>query len=233
MSASERVGLAEPALVGNRVELQLLTTLKCNPRCSYCSEGVGDVLRSQRHATYSADQLRAFVDAQLPHKEVYLTLYGGEPTLNPRFALEPMERFPNCRLNIQTNGTLLNRLPDALLARLSNFMISVDGSAATTDRFRGKGVFQRVPDNVAAIRPKTSGTLTARVTSWAEETTFEERDALTRVFDYVYFQSAQHEGAYAGAAVQQKRRSWRSWSSGSSRRRRSTRSCRSCARFAK
>jgi sulfatase maturation enzyme AslB (radical SAM superfamily) len=116
-----------------------------------------------------------------------------------------MECFPNCRFNIQTNGTLLNRLPEALVGRLSNFMISVDGSEAVTDRFRGKGVFQRVLDNVAAIRAKTAGTLTARVTWWAQETTFEELDALTDVFDYVYFQFAQAEGAYGAAAVEAKK----------------------------
>ena len=166
---------------------------------------MGNVLRSQKHATYSAAQLETFVNTHLPGKEVYITLYGGEPTLNPRFALELLDRFPNCRFNIQTNGTLLSRLPDALLARLSNFMISVDGGETVTDRFRGKGVYRRVLDNVAAIRTKTSGTLTARVTWWAGETTFEELDALTGVFDYVYFQFAQDEGAYSATAVEKKK----------------------------
>jgi radical SAM protein with 4Fe4S-binding SPASM domain len=116
-----------------------------------------------------------------------------------------MAQFPNCRMNIQTNGTLLTRLPEALLARLSNYMISVDGGEAVTDRFRGKGTYRRVLDNVAAIRSRTSGTLAARVTWWAEDTTFEELDALTRVFDYVYFQFAQDEGAYRAAAVEKKK----------------------------
>jgi hypothetical protein len=39
-------------IVGGRVELQLLTTLKCNLKCSYCSLGVGDVLGSQVHVEY-------------------------------------------------------------------------------------------------------------------------------------------------------------------------------------
>ena len=29
----------EPAIVGNRVELQLLTTLRCNHKCLYCQAG--------------------------------------------------------------------------------------------------------------------------------------------------------------------------------------------------
>jgi hypothetical protein len=52
---------ADP-IVGNRVELQLLTTLKCNLKCSYCSLGVGDVLGSQIHVEYSMEQLVAFAE---------------------------------------------------------------------------------------------------------------------------------------------------------------------------
>ncbi len=40
------------AITGHRVELQLLTTLKCNLKCSYCSLGVGEVLGSQRQIGY-------------------------------------------------------------------------------------------------------------------------------------------------------------------------------------
>jgi hypothetical protein len=49
--------------------------------------------------------------------------------------------------------------------------------------------------NVRAVREKTSASLTARMTWWSGETSFEEIDALTEVFDYVYFQFAQDEGA--------------------------------------
>ncbi len=194
-----------PAVLGGRVELQLLTTLKCNLKCSYCSLGVENVLRSQRHAEYSAAELEKFVHTHLSGKEVYFTLYGGEPALNPKFMLELIERFPGCRFNMQTNGTLLDRVPDAVLRRLSNMMISVDGGEAVTDAFRGKGVFAKVLANAAAVRSRTDATLTARVTWWSADTTFEELEALTGVFDYVYFQFAQDEGAYRGDAVPRKK----------------------------
>lgn len=196
---------AVPLIVGNRVELQLLTTLKCNLKCSYCSLGAGDVLRSQKHATYSAAELETFVRTHLADKEVYITLYGGEPTLNPGFMLELIERFPNCRFNVQTNGTLLERIPEPVLRRLSNMMISVDGGERITDGFRGPGVFKKVLGNVERIRPRTAATLTARVTWWSGETTFEELEELARVFDYVYFQFAQDEGAYGAEPVARKK----------------------------
>ncbi|MFN7087177.1 MAG: radical SAM protein [Burkholderiales bacterium] len=205
MISTATASCGEPAIAGNRVELQLLTTLKCNLRCSYCSLAVGKILRSQKHATYSVEQLEAFVKTHLADKEVYFTLYGGEPTLNTRFILELMERFPACRFNLQTNGTLLHRVPDEVLARLSNIMISVDGGEKTTDSYRGKGIYRRALDNAARIRAKTSGTLTARVTWWSGDTTFEELDELTQSFDYVYFQFAQQEGAHPPQSVAQKK----------------------------
>lgn len=196
----------EPTTLCQRVELQLLTTLRCNLRCTYCSLEEGEVIRSQRNASYSVDQLEAFVRTHLADREVYFTLYGGEPTLNLPFASALVERFPDRRFNLQTNGTLLHRVPDAVLARLSNIMVSLDGSEPVTDGFRGKGVYRKVLDNVAAVRERTAATLCARMTWWSGETTAAEFDELAGLFDYVYFQFAQDEGAHPPASVAAKKR---------------------------
>jgi uncharacterized protein len=131
-------------IVGGRVELQLLTTLKCNLKCSYCSLGVGEVLGSQTELKYDIDQLAAFVDTHLAGKEVYVTFYGGEPTLNRDMMDEVMRRFPQFRYQLQTNGTLLDSLPDWMLHRLSNILVSIDGGERTTDGYRGRGVWRQV-----------------------------------------------------------------------------------------
>lgn len=196
---------AEPTTLCPRVELQLLTTLRCNLRCTYCSLEDGDVIRSQRNATYSAAQLETFVRTQLADREVYFTLYGGEPTLNMRFAAEVMERFPDSRFNLQTNGTLLHRVPDAIVRRLSNVMVSLDGGQHITDGFRGRGVYQRVLDNVRALRQRTSATLCARMTWWSADTEAADIDALAQLFDYVYFQFAQDQGAHPPPSVARKK----------------------------
>ena len=197
--------IADPAITGTRVEVQVLTTLKCNLRCTYCSLGVGEVLGSQSKPQYSIDQLAAFVERHLRGKEIYFTLYGGEPTLNTRFALQLMERFPRSRFNLQTNGTLLHRVPAGILRRLSNINVSIDGGEAVTDAYRGKGVYAKVLQNVAAVRPDVHGTLTARVTWWSGDTTFEEVDALARAFDFVYFQFAQEPAANSAEFVRKKK----------------------------
>lgn len=152
-----------PIVVG-RVELQLLTTLKCNLKCSYCSLGVGDVLGSQVHVEYDIEQLVAFVDKHLQGKEVYVTFYGGEPTLNKPLMLEVMQRFPKFRFQLQTNATLIDHLPEWALNRLSNVLASIDGGQATTDGYRGNGIYRQVIKNLTEVREHIGGSITARVT---------------------------------------------------------------------
>lgn len=192
-------------IMGHRVELNIFTTLTCNLKCSYCSIAVGDVLGSQGKVAYSLEQLDAFVERHLADKEIYVTFYGGEPMLNLPFIVELMRRHPAWRYQLQTNGTLLHRLPEEVLAKLSNILVSVDGAAHTTDHYRGRGVYRRVAANIAKIRPQLGGTLTARVTWGHEEISFEELDSLVPTFDYVYWQFVQAEGFYEPASIDRKK----------------------------
>jgi uncharacterized protein len=181
---------ADP-IVGGRVELQLLTTLKCNLKCSYCSLGVGEVLGSQIHVEYDIEQLSAFVDKHLKGKEVYVTFYGGEPTLNKPLMLEVMRRFPRFRFQLQTNATLIDNLPEWALNRLSNVLASIDGGQAITDGYRGRGIYRQVIKNLKEVREQIGGSVTARVTWSNPDTCFEELDQLVSEdmpFDYLYWQ---------------------------------------------
>jgi radical SAM protein with 4Fe4S-binding SPASM domain len=192
-------------ILGSRVELQLLTTLRCNLKCTYCSLGVGAVLGSQSEVTYSLDQLDAFIATHLARHEIYVTFYGGEPTLNLELMSAVMRRHPEYRFQLQTNGTLLDDLPDWILARLSNVLVSIDGGEQVTDGYRGRGIYRQVVKNVRAIRSRLGGTLTARVTWSSADTSFEELDELTHYFDYVYFQFVAQDGAYAPDTIAAKR----------------------------
>ena len=207
MKPSEFSGEIErgAAIAGSRVELQLLTTLRCNLRCGYCSLGVGEVLGSHRKVSYSLDALDAFIAKHLAGREIYVTFYGGEPTLNIGFITAVMDRYPALRFQLQTNGTLLTRVPARVLARLSNILVSIDGGERVTDGYRGQGIYRRVMENVGAVRDRVGGTLTARVTWSDEDTSFEELDELTASFDYVYFQFVAREGAYSLQALAKKR----------------------------
>ncbi|MBK6744236.1 MAG: radical SAM protein [Hydrogenophilales bacterium] len=194
-------------IVGGRVELQLLTTLKCNLKCTYCSLGVGDMLGSQTELKYDIEQLAAFVDKHLKGKEVYVTFYGGEPTLNRAMMESVMRRFPEFRFQLQTNGTLLDDLPDWMLARLSNILVSIDGGEETTDGYRGRGIWRQVIRNLDTVHHKVGGTITARVTWGNPDTTFEELDELAtslEAIDYLYWQFVADE-MYAGDSVEKRK----------------------------
>lgn len=192
-------------IVGDRVELQLLTTLTCNLKCSYCSLGVGDMVGSQGKVSYTVDTLDAFIQKHLSRHEVYVTFYGGEPTLNLDFIEEIMGRYPTFRFQLQTNGTLLDNLPNHVLSNLSNILISIDGGEAITDGFRGQGVYRQVVKNSQKVRDKMKGSFTARVTWSSEETSFEELDELASTFDYLYFQFVAGEGTYTPEAMEKKK----------------------------
>ena len=175
-------------ITGGRVELQLLTTLKCNLKCSYCSMGVGEVLGSQTELKYDIEQLATFIERHLGGKEIYVTFYGGEPTLNREMMEKVMRRFPSFRYQLQTNGTLLDSLPDWMLHRLSNVLVSIDGGEQITDGYRGRGVWHQVHKNVNHVRDRLGGSVTARVTWGHSDTSFEELDDLAESFDYLYWQ---------------------------------------------
>ena len=202
--ATEIVPETSP-IVGNRVELQLLTTLTCNLKCTYCSLGVGDMVGSQGKVSYTTDALDAFIKKHLSAHEVYVTFYGGEPTLNLDFIEEIMDCYPTFRFQLQTNGTLLDGLPDSVLTNLSNVLLSIDGGEEITDGFRGRGVYRQVVKNTQAVRDRMKGTFTARVTWSSEDTSFEELDELAHTFDYVYFQFVAGEGTYTPAAMEKKK----------------------------
>ncbi|NDU92239.1 MAG: radical SAM protein, partial [Ferrovum sp.] len=174
--------------------------LKCNLKCSYCSLGVGEVLGSQLQVGYKLDQLERFVATHLAGKEIYVTFYGGEPTLNVSFITAVMRRFPLFRFQLQTNGTLLDNLPGEILERLSNILISIDGGEQITDRYRGRGIYRQVLKNMRHVRDRVSGSITARVTWSDSDTGFSELDELTQSFDYVYFQFVADD-KYGGDAV--------------------------------
>lgn len=195
-----------PMIPGHqRVELQLFTTLNCNLKCTYCSAAVGDVLHSQGHVQYSPEDLDRFIATHLTGYEVYVTFYGGEPVMNRAFMQEVMQRHPQFRFQLQTNGTLIDNLPESVLGKLSNVLISVDGGEHITDHFRGRGVYKQVVKNLGKVRGALGGSTTARMTWSSPDTTFAEIDSLLEHFDYLYWQFMQAEGGYDADGMEKKK----------------------------
>jgi radical SAM protein with 4Fe4S-binding SPASM domain len=178
--------------------------LRCNLKCTYCSIAEGEVLGSQGNVSYTTEALEQFIHTHLAGLDTYVTFYGGEPTLNRPFMQQIMERYPLFRFQLQTNGTLLDDLPDNMLSRLSNILVSIDGGEQTTDGYRGRGIYRQVVKNLGKVRNKVSGTLTARVTWSNDDISFAEIDELTRTFDYIYFQFVAGE-AYTAEGLEKRK----------------------------
>ena len=188
----------DTAIVSEPVEVQLFTILKCNIHCSYCVQDVGGVYDSYGRADYTIDQLETFLNTHLTGNKYYFTFFGGEPLMNKKFIMKVMERFPDVPCQLQTNGTLLSRMPHWLIERCDNFLISLDGTEFFTDKYRGEGVYTAVMTSVNSIRSYAKGTLVARMTYADPDITSDDFMHLLNVakFDMIHFQFAQLEGVY-------------------------------------
>jgi putative peptide-modifying radical SAM enzyme len=98
---------------------------------------------------YSMDDLAAFLEKD---DGIQLMLYGGEPTLRVPLIIDLMDRFPDVKFMLQTNGLLVNQIPENYIKRFHSILVSIDGTEQTTDGYRSKGVYKKVIKNVGWLR---------------------------------------------------------------------------------
>jgi uncharacterized protein len=151
------------------LDLTILTTSACNLGCTYCfEEGINlkgfmteeICLRVAEWAAQKLDEVRP--------RTLHLTLFGGEPLLNPKAARLlshslydlARERGVDHRISVITNGVLLteeivNELAPLGLKRIK---VTLDGDEEAHDSKRryknGKGSFQAIIKNLLAIKGK-------------------------------------------------------------------------------
>jgi len=120
-----------------------------------------------------------------------LIFYGGEPLLEIGKIKEIMDKV-NVRFCIQTNGKLLNEIPEKYLKRISKILVSIDGNKERTDFNKGQGTYNKVIDNVKLIRERGFvGEIVARMTISQEfPDVFEQVKHLVNlnIFDSVHWQ---------------------------------------------
>jgi MoaA/NifB/PqqE/SkfB family radical SAM enzyme len=145
-------------LSGPPVSLNLHLTRRCNLKCVMCEQhrhtpgptGLSwyDPLRELPLSTWVGllDQVAAF------RPRLYLT--GGEPTLYPHFAAFLTEaKQRGFVVHIQTNGTLLDRVADTLVAEgVELVTVSLDGPLEVHDAIRGQaGAFRKTCEGIKAL----------------------------------------------------------------------------------
>lgn len=141
----------------------ILMTEVCNSECKYCYEKsmqefdnhLGDKFNFDFSAPkdFSADlkKLKRFI---LQDKDPVIIFYGGEPLLQLEKIKQIIDIFKETgtRFCMQTNGKLLNNIPDEYLHNFSKILVSIDGDKERTDYNRGKGNYDLVLSNINLIR---------------------------------------------------------------------------------
>lgn len=134
-------------------------TKNCNLRCWFCgqwgkkgffSDACGTAMTYDDWADI-VRQLVVYRDSTGASPDVIL--WGGEPLLCPFFAdLVKLLRQNGFELGIVTNGTLIHQYADLLRQEFKHIYVSVDGDAQLHDAIRGKGVFQKVAENLKLLQ---------------------------------------------------------------------------------
>lgn len=151
------------------LDVTVLTTSACNLGCGYCYQDGIDLKRFMRDEACArvCEWTAAKLDEIRP-KSLHLTLFGGEPLLNPQacrilarsFFQMATERRVEPQISIITNGVLLTEpLVDELIPLgLKRVKVTLDGDREAHDSKRhyhnGKGTFDVILKNLLALKGK-------------------------------------------------------------------------------
>ncbi|VVB79235.1 7-carboxy-7-deazaguanine synthase [uncultured archaeon] len=141
----------------------ILMTEICNSECKYCYEKsmqeFDNGLEKKWKFDFSAprdfsvdiEKIKKFI---LQDKDPVIIFYGGEPLLQLEKIKQIMDSFKNTKVKfcMQTNGKLLDKIPEKYLNKFSKILVSIDGDRQRTDFNRGKGTYDLVLNNLKLIR---------------------------------------------------------------------------------
>lgn len=137
-------------------------TEKCNLTCWYCSSDE-KIKQRQQGVSYDFDKLKTFIEKD---KDAYLQMYGGEPLLEVDYIKKIISEIKHKGMCLQTNGILLDRLASDMFEHIDSVYISLDGPPETTDRYRGKGVYEKAIGAAKRLRERGyKGVIGARMTT--------------------------------------------------------------------
>ena len=139
--------------------ISLNPTRRCNLKCRMCIQHRHTPERPRDLPWYRPDQelpLEAWIPLldELTGWRPILFITGGEPLLYPHI-LELIEEAKkrNLLVHLQTNGLLLEKVADQLVALgVEMVTVSIDGPPAVHDYIRGPGTFERSARGLTALR---------------------------------------------------------------------------------
>ncbi|MCL5067612.1 MAG: radical SAM protein, partial [Thaumarchaeota archaeon] len=125
----------------------MIMTKECNLQCDYCGGGSDT---PPKEIQYSISDLKSFIAQD---SDPVISFYGGEPLLRIQKVKTIMDEIP-AKFVLQTNGIFLDKIEQLYLAKFHTILVSIDGTEDVTDRERGKGVYERIMQNVDLIRQR-------------------------------------------------------------------------------
>jgi uncharacterized protein len=159
----------------------IILTEKCNLKCKYCYEKSLNEFDNKLEKKFEFDfsepsessvdlkELRNFLSKD---PEPVLVFYGGEPLMKIDLIKEIIDELSdlNIKFRMQTNGMLLDHLPTKYLNKIGKMLVSIDGGCKVNDKYRGKGVYERVIKNLIDARNRGyKGEFVARMTISQED----------------------------------------------------------------
>jgi len=163
----------------------IYTTGECNLKCSYCG-GSFDPNVVPWGIKYDLKALKEKIESD---PEAVIIFYGGEPLLNPNFIMNVMDNIKAKRFGIQTNGTNIQNLPQSYWKNMNVVLLSIDGKKQTTDRFRGRGTYDKVLKSFKVLNSIGIEKIIARMTVTQYTDIYEDVMHLFSVgFKYVHWQ---------------------------------------------
>lgn len=184
---SETGGWLAEDVVSNRSafcpprKLILCVSDQCNFSCEMCTFHPG-----KQKNVMTIDKWKKLID-ETSHADVVYTLFGGEPLLYPDIdELVSYMGGLGARMNIVTNGSLLNQHLDVLLENHCHIVLSLDGLEEVHDTIRGyKGSFEKIEN--ALVRIFGEGTLKEQgLVSINSVLLPENADGVRGLIDYLY-----------------------------------------------
>ncbi len=155
----------------------IILTEKCNSKCKYCYEKslqefdnkLGEKFKFDFSAPSKSEikieNLKKFI-----RKDPYakIIFYGGEPLVNQKKLIEIMDglnKLENLEYFIQTNGKLLNELPEKYVNQFKKILVSINGTEKRTDFNRGQKTYDTILKNLKLIKKNNfNGEIIARMT---------------------------------------------------------------------
>jgi putative peptide-modifying radical SAM enzyme len=144
-------------------------------------------------------------------EECVLILYGGEPLLCVDAVKQILDRVTAKHFILQTSGVLLHTLTSEYVNRFHTILVSLDGDEASTDYYRGAGVFRKTIDNLKLIDQNGfQGEIIARMTVMEQTDIHKQVTWLVENDDFPF--SSVHWQLNAGFWNDFPRRTFKTWS---------------------